>query len=338
MLLAKSLRVFRGTWKGALATLLAAVALCLAVAADPLGMERWTPEPEQAQQVRFWMSGWNGHGVNVILNDPAAIQEVLEVHRAIVAERETLDRDRDRFEGETYYAYFDLDYYDDPEDYDGRVNRSYHLPCNQALLEQSEALRKLAALASDLLIQEANVFGDIYGEDRDARLTGGYLTGLYNTETKDVEQTELTAEQAKVLEAAVRRDIQAGHLGRTLFMVDEEDGYEKAAYSADLNLDYSVTYLDGRQRPLRTQTLFLNPSVYCTETLKALEDLGIVNENRRLLTYAQRIALDNLEKGTPTYYDDPYSGVYYKDSFGTVYPEEAYVPTQDAYVPFDEAY
>ena len=121
-------------------------------------------------------------------------------------------------------------------------------------------------------------------------------------------------------------------------MVDEEDGYEKAAYSADLNLDYSVTYLDGRQRPLRTQTLFLNPSVYCTETLKALEDLGIVNENRRLLTYAQRIALDNLEKGTPTYYDDPYSGVYYKDSFGTVYPEEAYVPTQDAYVPFDEAY
>jgi ABC-2 type transport system permease protein len=338
MLLAKSLRVFRGTWKGALATLLAAVALCLAVAADPLGMETWTPEPEQAQQVRFWMRGWNGHGVNVILNDPAAIQEVLEVHRAIVAERETLDRDRDRFEGETYYAYFDLDYYDDPEDYDGRVNRNYDLPCNQALLEQSEALRKLAALASDPLIQEANVFGDIYGEDRDARLTGGYLTGLYNTETKDVEQTELTAEQAKVLEAAVRRDIQAGHLGRTLFMVDEEDGYEKAAYSADLNLDYSVTYLDGRQRPLRTQTLFLNPSVYCTETLKALEDLGIVNENRRLLTYAQRIALDNLEKGTPTYYDDPYSGVYYKDSFGTVYPEEAYVPTQDAYVPFDEAY
>ena len=338
MLLAKSLRVFRGTWKGALATLLAAVALCLAVAADPLGMERWTPEPEQAQQVRFWMSGWNGHGVNVILNDPAAIQEVLEVHRAIVAERETLDRDRDRFEGETYYAYFDLDYYDDPEDYDGRVNRSYHLPCNQALLEQSEALQKLAALASDPLIQEANVFGDIYGEDRDARLTGGYLTGLYNTETKDVEQTELTAEQAKVLEAAVRRDIQAGHLGRTMFIVDGEDGYEKAAYSADLTLDYSVTYLDGSQRPPRTQTLFLNPSVYCTETLKALEDLGIVNENRRLLTYAQRIALDNLEKGTPTYYDDPYSGVYYKDSFGTVYPEEAYVPTQDAYVPFDEAY
>ena len=43
MLLSKSLRVFRGSWKGVLATALASAALCAAVALDPLSVESWTP-------------------------------------------------------------------------------------------------------------------------------------------------------------------------------------------------------------------------------------------------------------------------------------------------------
>ena len=323
MLLAKSLRVFRGTWKGALATLLAAVALCFAVAADPLGMETWIPREEQVQQVRFWMRGWNGPGVSVLLDDPAAIRQVLEVHRAIVAERETLDRDH--FEGETHYAYFDLDYYEDPEDFSGRVNRSYNLPCNDILMDKSEALQKLAALASDPLIQEANIFDQISGENIEARLTGGYAARLYNPETKEMEQVDLTLDQAKALEAAVRRDVAAGNFGRTLFMLDGR--YEKAAYTADLDLYYSVTYLGRPRAGSHSQPVSLTLSVYCTETLKALEDLGVVNESRRLLTYAERSALENEEKGIPYTYEDPYSG-YYDGGFypaDMVYPEEAYV-------------
>lgn len=323
MLLAKSLRVFRGTWKGALATLLAVVALCFAVAADPFGMETWTPREEQAQQVRFWMRGWNGPGVSVLLEDPAAIRQVLEVHRAIVAERDILDRDR--FEGETHYAYFDLDYYEDPEDFSGRVNRSYNLPCNDILMEKSEALQKLAALAADPLIQEANVFSNISGENIEARLTGGYAARLYNPDTKNMEQADLTLDQAKALEAAVRRDIQAGNFGRTLFMLDGR--YEKAAYTADLDLYYAVTYPDHPRQGPHSQPVSLSLSVYCTETVKALEDLGIVNESRKLLTYAERDALDNEEKGIPYTYEDPYTGYYEEGVFpaDTVYPGDAYV-------------
>lgn len=326
MLLSKSLRVFRGTWKGALATLLASVALCFAVAADPLGMETWTPPAEQVQAVRFWLHGWNGSGISVALDDPAAIRQVLEVHRAIVSERDVLDQDLDRFEAETWSIYFDLDFYEDPEDFNGRINRNYNnLPCNQALLEQSEALQKLTALASDPLIQEANIFDEVSGEDVEARLTGGYASSLYNLNTKNPEQLDLTLDQAKALEDAVRRDVAAGHFGRTMFMLD--GGYEKAAYTADLDLYYSVTDLDRPRQGPHSQPVSLSLSVYCTETLKALEELGIVNETRKLLTYAERNALENGEKGIPYTYDDPYTG-YYEEGFfpaDTVYPGDAYV-------------
>ena len=204
-------------------------------------------------------------------------------------------------------------------------NLSIILLAYQALLEQSEALQKLTALASDPLIQEANIFDEVSGEDVEARLTGGYASSLYNLNTKNPEQLDLTLDQAKVLEAAIRRDIQAGHFGRTMFMLD--DGYEKAAYTADLDLYYAVTYPDHPRQGPHSQPVSLRLSVYCTETLKALEELGIVNETRKLLTYAERNALENGEKGIPYTYDDPYTG-YYEEGFfpaDTVYPGDAYV-------------
>ena len=322
MLLAKSFRVFRGSWKGALATLLASAALCFTVAADPFGVETWVPREGEVQQVRLWIGGWNSPNIYVILKNPAAIQEVLALHQTVVSERETLDRNR--FEGETHYAYLDLDYYKN-EVGDGLINRCYNLPCNDILMEKSEALRKLAALASDPRIQERSIFSNVSGEEIESRLIGGYAAGLYNTETKEMEQVDLTLEQAKVLEAAVRRDIQAGHFGRTLFMLN--DSYEKAVYTGDLDLHYSVTSLTGRWTGRSTRSVSLSLSVYATETLKALEDLGIVSETRRFLTYVERDALDNEEKGLPyAEYDDPYSC-----SSSIVYPQDAYIYPEETF-------
>ena len=140
-----------------------------------------------------------------------------------------------------------------------------------------------------------------------------------------MEQVDLTLEQAQALEAAVRRDIQAGHCGRTLFMLD--DRYEKAAYTTDLDLYYRTASLTGRWTGQNSQSVSLSLSVYCTETLKALEDLGIVNESRRVLTYAQRDALNDEEGDISYSYEDPYSG-YYDEGFysaETIYPGDAYV-------------
>lgn len=320
MLLSKSLRVFRGSWKGALTTVIAASALCLVIAADPLGMESWVPREGEVQSVRLHLNGWNGPSVNVWLEDPAAIREVLEAHRAILEDRDALDRDS--FQGHTYYAWLDLDYYKDAEG-DERVNRTYTLPYNQLLLDQSESLRTVAALASSAAVQEANIFSDIYREDRETRLTGGYVSGLYDPETGGRnESRELTLDQARALEAALRRDIRAGNFGRTMFLLG--DGYERSAYTVELDLYYSVT----RPEDNWTNTPFvsLTLSAYCTETVKALKELGVLDGTHRLLTYAELNALNNEETGPG--YGDPNS---FPDTSSIVYPADAYVYPEEAF-------
>ncbi len=314
MLLSKSLRVFRGSWKGALATVLASAALCFAVAADPFGLEAWVPRAEEVQSLLFYTSGLNGNSLHSELTDPAAIQEVLEAHRAILAERDTLDRQRLPEKGYRH-VWIILEYFRDGED--ESAGRSYSIPCTPALIEQSEALRKLAALAVSPAVQEANIFSSVYGPDQTSRLTGGYLSRLYNPQTGESDSLDLTAEQAKVLEGAIRRDIQAGHFGKTMFLPDED--YDRAAYCGQLELYYSLTSLTGRWTGPRSVSVYLDLSVYSTETVKALESLGLTDETHRLLTCAER---DAVEGRLPAGLENPYS---FPAAGSIVYPEAAYV-------------
>ena len=321
MLLSKSLRVFRGSWKGVLATALASAALCAAVALDPLSVESWTPRPEEVGSVLLIVNGVNGRGVSTRLTDPALIQNILDVHQAVLAEREDLNKSWRGLGGEDVsVGYLDVTYYEG-EIGSPHTSRMYNLPCSQERMERSQALQKLVALAANPAIQEANIFGHVYRENLETRLTGGYADRLYNPETKEMEQLDLTLEQAKALEDAVRRDVAAGHFGRTLFLLD--DLYNQAICTGGLELYYSVTDLDRPQAGPHSQTVSLSLSAYCTETLKALEDLGIVNGSRRLLTYAEQSALESEEEGVPFEGDyDPYS---FPRSGSVVYPEDAYV-------------
>ena len=133
--------------------------------------------------------------------------------------------------------------------------------------------------------------------------------------------TQKGREQAKALEDAVRRDVAAGHFGRTLFLLD--DLYNQAICTGGLELYYSVTDLERPQAGPHSQTVSLSLSAYCTETLKALEDLGIVNGSRRLLTYAEQSALESEEEGVP--FEGDYDPNSFPDSGSVVYPADAYV-------------
>ncbi len=321
MLLSKSLRVFRGSWKGVLATALASAALCAAVALDPLSVESWTPRPEEVGSVLLIVNGVNGRGVNTRLTDPALIQNILDVHQAVLAEREDLNKSWLGLEGEDVsVAYLDVTYYEG-EIGSPHTSRMYNLPCSRERMERSQALQKLVALAANPAIQEANIFGHVYRENLETRLTGGYADRLYNPETKEMEQLDLTLEQAKALEDAVRRDVAAGHFGRTLFLLD--DLYNQAICTGGLELYYSVTDLERPQAGPHSQTVSLSLSAYCTETLKALEDLGIVNGSRRLLTYAEQSALESEEEGVP--FEGDYAPNSFPDSGSVIYPADAYV-------------
>ena len=81
MLLAKSLRVFRGSWKGLGVTALCAIALCCVLHFDLLGIETRVPEVSQVKSVTFYAAD------NNYTFDPETEAELLEevraVHRAI---------------------------------------------------------------------------------------------------------------------------------------------------------------------------------------------------------------------------------------------------------------
>ena len=329
MLLAKSLRVFRGSVPGAAATAAAALLLCFAVAADPAGVRSWVPAADSLESLSINVNLPWTRNVGATLYESADIQKVLDLQSAILAEEEVLDDGR----GEKRYAGIYLTY----RKADGTIAwRDYFLCYNAAILESSAALAQLQAVLTDPAVQEDNIFGssrNFYdSEKQDVRLTSGYVGDVYSEETGEIEGLDLTLEQARAVEAAVRRDIQAGHFGKTALLTSGEES-RGVIYYGDLMLnytitDYSVTERGRSQRGPYTYgtTASFSISVYCTETIKALEETGALDAKHRLLTQMEYDALQ--ENSSYSYSsEDPHreyseKGIYYPD--GIVYPEEAF--------------
>lgn len=320
MLLAKSLAVFRRSGKGALATAIAAVVLCGFISADPFGVERWVPEAGAVANAGIHVYGQYGY-LDVNLTDPSAIQKVLDLHRTILTEKDALDDQSTDFWEYGSGGQISLSYYDA----DGKgVHRDYVLPGSEAG-QALESLQKAAVLVTDPVLQDANIFESIRrGDIAEARLVSGYVGDVYNTETREINGVDLTTEQAKALEAAVRRDIQAGHFGKTMFLTDDEER-DRAGYYGTIQLNYNVTWKPDSSpsdRPSRysrttsdSRSVTFEISTYCTETLDALKKMGVLNASCRLLTNAEFYAMDRQMDGTWDYYD-PYA----EDYENIVYP------------------
>lgn len=295
MLLAKSLRVFRGSARGVLGTAAAAVAVCCLIAADPWGVEAWVPETGELESVSATLYGVHGGAASATLEDPAGIQKVLDAQAAVIAERDALEG----IWGSGLHrrtAQFRLTFRL-KEGRSATVYRYYDIPVSEG--EQPEAVQVLAALAADPAFQESSIFESVTVQGwrnlREARLTGGYADLLYNPETQGYEGLDLTLEQAGALEEAVRRDIQAGNFGRTLFLVSDEE-YDQAASDVRVQLNYALVLQSSdplRDSSVQNETVSVRLSAYCTETLKTLQDLGVLTAERRMLTFAEAQALNS---------------------------------------------
>lgn len=321
MLLAKSLKVFRGSWKGLLGTVIAAAALCFIVAADPFGVESWVPEASEIEKAGFDM-GFSNY-MYVDFTDEAAIEKLLDLHQAVLSEKALLEnRDGELWTSNYSGGLLELRYWVNGR----RIRRSYRIPYASDAASQLESLKKAETLVTDPAVQEADIFGQLSyydGEEiAETRLIHGCVMEVCNTASGEFETVDLTAEQAEAVEAALRRDIQAGRVGRTMFLTDEER--DQAVYSGCLQLDYSVTLKPGDHYPkggTETRRTSLDISVYCTETVKVLESL--LDGNHRLLTNAERYAMDQVEDWNAGYEDEV---VYYHNGIGiaesaVVYPD-----------------
>lgn len=324
MLLAKSLRVFQGSRRGVLGTAVAAAAICCVIAADPFGVEGWVPSAGELESLTVNFHGSYGRGAGATVSDPGVMLKVLDA--AILVTERADDLDRDRETDDEAYITFNLTYRY-PE---GRpVYRYYRFPAaaNEGITQM------LARLASDPDIQEANIFDAVTpGEDVNiaaSRLTGAHLSGLYGPGAEGPADLDLTLQQAQALEEAVRRDIQAGHFGKTLFLPTYEE-YVSAACTGELQLYYHLTLRQSDRHDenyTHSDWVSIGLSTYCTETIQALEDLGILGRDRRLLTEAERDAMD--AGGIPYTYEDPYIG-YRKEG---LLPADAVSPASSAVHP-----
>ena len=86
MLLAKTPRVFKTTWKGMLAVALGCAALCGAMKCDLFGVTRRVPAPDSVKLVNVYAAGSNYYLTPG--KDDALIEKVRALHQAIVDDRD----------------------------------------------------------------------------------------------------------------------------------------------------------------------------------------------------------------------------------------------------------
>ena len=314
MLLHKSFRVFRRSWKGAAVFTLALVLCCAGLQFDLLGFERWVPDPDDIQSVSLrnistapYDSGDHG---SLTLTDPEDIAAAVALHAAIVDHRAELDGMSSSFsyqyewDEETQMdcetaglTYFRLAY----TTRSGReITRQYEISVTADLLAQSDSpAARLDSLLNDPSVVEKLYFADLpdsavlfqAGVNNDYEVSDGSLYTSYQTRT-------LTEEESALLLQAVRNDIAAGRLGRR-FLLEDRERYQLCYYN-DLTLSfYFPNTTDGpNTQPADVpsgSTLFevtITLQTTATETIAALEELGLVDGAHPLLTHQEMMAAE----------------------------------------------
>ena len=205
MLLQKTFRVFRRSWKELAALAAAMVALTLAIRADILGVQYRVPDVPQVDNVRVMVSRCEGG--NFLASDSTAIETVTSLHRAILDQGpENADDSR------VLYVSF---YYTMKNGQE--IRRNYGI----AEREGAETYRKINQL---LNLPQARSYAvginDLTDEELDT-VRGGFVedsdTGF---------SVDLTREQALALCRAAQQDVHGhvGGVGAKLGVVDAAGG------------------------------------------------------------------------------------------------------------------
>lgn len=246
MLLQKTFRVFRRSWKELAALAAAMVALTLAIRADVLGVQYRVPDVPQVDNVRVTVSRCDGG--NFLASDSTAIETVTSLHRAILEQgSENTDGSR------VLYVSF---YYTMKNGQE--IRRNYGI----AEREGAETYRKINQL---LNLPQARSYAvgitDLTDEELDT-VRGGFVedsdTGF---------SVDLTREQALALCRAAQQDVAAAVDTDVLAAIDTDTAqtwrYQLVIYS---------TTADGG-----TRDRYLSMMSYCTRMQEFIDGLDFTN-------------------------------------------------------------
>ena len=290
MLLAKSLKVFRGSWKGLLAVLAGCVLVCCTLHFDLLGIASRVPEASQIQTLEVRTAD-NSYTLTPE-QDGDLVEQIRAIHQAIVADKahvQALDDSRDLTLSEeadpnTTHTGLRLTY---SLNNGARVDRWYHLPITRDRLAQPGTYDHLL---DQFVNSDAVKARRLHLNDSRGTPDGGSLYVEARNEGYDLGSREASS----ILEA-VGRDLDAGHWGEyDWFNVDNNGDYA-------LSLDLSFAELDD--------WISINISPEMAETVDCLQALGLVTD-RDLVTYRELYPED--------YAQDSYEAAVYDTGVETV--------------------
>jgi len=270
MLLTKSLRVFRGSWKGLGLVTLSVAVICGVMHFDVFGVENRVPEIADVERVELYTAN-NSYEFRPGADD-SLIEEVRAVHAAIAADEDyvrhinvlvyTDDEPWDRYVSQwnqfrvTYYLKNGLE-----------VNRNYHVPITRERLAQPgtyDSLMDLLVNSKEMMARRLRlhddrlepVDGHIYVEGRN-----GYGDSV-----------SLSSREAAAVLEAVSRDMMNGNWGVYQWF-DRDRGSD---YAMDLNL-----YFEGEDEAGNNLWEHINIIVTpaMTETVETLLALDLVEES-----------------------------------------------------------
>ena len=267
MLLAKSLRVFRGSAVGALCLVAACVAFCAGMRYDLFGIERRVPGKNEIAQLEIYLAS-NTYYLTPE-DQPELLSGAQDLQRTLIAQKDLI-----RSNYETYR------HGGSSSDPDASTNIRYvYTLKNGATVER---FYTVSFARSDLSVSGsyANAM-DAYVNSpalRQARLRWGdpefHVESGWFSLQESGDNFALGTQECERLLSAIAQDAENGNWGRYDWF--EDDG---TAYAMDLSFDFYRDLIDERGTHYRSyDSIYITVRPEMTETKQALLDLNLATE------------------------------------------------------------
>ena len=267
MLLAKSLRVFRGSAVGALCLVAACVAFCAGMRYDLFGIERRIPDQNEITQLEIYLA--NNTYYLTPEDQPELLSGAQDLQRTLIAQKDLIRSN--------YVTYRHGSTSSDPDAYTN-IRYIYTLK-NGATVERfytvSFARSDLSVPGSYASAMDAYVNSPAL---RQARLRWGDPEFHVESGSFDSQSTgdyfALGTQECERLLAAIAQDAENGNWGRYDWFEDDE-----TAYAMDLSFDFYRDLIDEHGTHYRSyDSIYITVRPEMTETKQALLDLNLATE------------------------------------------------------------
>ena len=316
MLLAKTLRVFRSTWKGMLAVALGCIALCGAMKYDVFGVVRRVPAADSVKQVNIYAAGSNYYLTPG--QDDELIEEVRALHQAIINDKDyaltaasAASEAYSSADGEIPGAYANVRFTYTLNS-GLKVERWYSLYLTRDRMAQEGTYDNLL----DRLINSPEM-----RQKRIRRQDGNFRldTAWINTRTGG---TDLNSREVETILSAVARDAENENWGVYDWFVGRDDADN---YDITVHIGY---LMEERQY----DNIDISVREGMTETIQALKDLGLVTDEDLVLNrdaYPWQYSNDGWEEYDRFYNEFGMSPEAYYNRYGS-YPAGWFGTGEDA--------